>query len=116
MRSTVSWALETCELRQGRAASVVARWSHSEETDSLGLEGLDGLDVRVNVISDRLERADELLGLINDCLVLENGTVVGKVDGGGLLAERCSRALGVGVALAEGLQRGDGLCSRALLC
>lgn len=65
--------------------------------------------MRIYVVCDRLERSDELLSLVNDSLVLENRAVVGEVDGRGLLAEGRGRALGVGVALAERLQCGNGL-------
>jgi hypothetical protein len=51
---------------------------------SFRLESFNGLDVVVDIVSNRLEVLQELLGLIHDSLVLENGAVVSKVNGGGL--------------------------------
>jgi len=77
----------------------------------LGLEGLNSFNVGVDIISNGLEVRHKLLDLVNDGLVLENGSVVGKVDGGGLGGERMLQTLSLAVPLAEGLEGGDGLLS-----
>jgi hypothetical protein len=46
-------------------------------------------------------------------LVLEDGSVGGEVDGGGLLRELLDLAAGVLVALLEGLEGGNGLATEA---
>lgn len=60
-------------------------------------------------MSDRLEVLQELLGLIDNSLVLEHRAVVCKVDGGRLGGVLCVYPLCVAVTLAEGLESGDGL-------
>lgn len=81
--------------------------------DGLDLEGLDGLDLAGDVVGGGLEGLEALLDLVDDGLVLEDGAVVGEVDGGGLLRELLDLAAGVLVALLEGLQGGDGLAAEA---
>lgn len=54
------------------------------KTYSLGLESLNGLNLLIHVISDRLEVTEELLGFINDSLVFEDRSIVGEVNSGGL--------------------------------
>lgn len=81
--------------------------------DGLGLEGLNGLELSGHVIGDGLEGAEPLLDLVDDGLVLEDGSVGGEVDGGGLLGEDLELAAGVLVALLEGLEGGDGLATEA---
>jgi len=66
--------------------------------------------VGIHVICDNLELLQKLLDVVNDCLVLQDGAVVRKVDGGGLSCVLRLDALGVAVPFAEGLQSGDGLC------
>jgi len=52
--------------------------------NGLCLEGLDGLNMGVDVVCHGLEVCQEFFGLVDDGLVLEDGAVVGKVYGGGL--------------------------------
>mgnify|MGYP007051635911 CR=1 FL=1 len=77
---------------------------------SLGFEGLNGLEGCANVVGDGLELLQELLGLVNDSLVLQNGAVMSEVDGGGLIGVGGRHSLGVSVTLAEGLDSSNGLC------
>ena len=81
-----------------------------KNTHRLDLEGLDRLQVRRHVVRHGLEAGEGLLRLVDDGLVLEDGTVVRKVDGGGLRGELRRDALGIRMSLAEGLQARDGLC------
>ena len=80
-------------------------------TYGLGLESLNSLDVCANIVSDGLEVFEKLLSLINDSLVLQDGTVVSEVDGCRLSSECALNTLGIHVPLAEGLEGGNGLCS-----
>ncbi len=64
-----------------------------------------------DIVAYGLEVFEELLGIINHSLVLEDGAVVGKVDSFRLSLQLCVYLLGVAVALAEGLESGDGLCT-----
>ena len=75
--------------------------------DSLRLERLDSLDLPVHIVRLGLESVELLLNVVDDSLVLEDGSVVGEVDGLGLLGEDGNLATGVVVALLELLQ-GDG--------
>ena len=45
-------------------------------THSLGLERLDGFDVRVDVVRHRLKVTQDLLCFVDDSLVLQHGAVV----------------------------------------
>lgn len=79
--------------------------------DSLSLEGVDGLDLAVDVVGEGLEVLEALLDLVDNGLVLEGRAVGGEVDGGGLLRELLDAAAGVVVALLESLQGGHGLAA-----
>lgn len=81
--------------------------------DGLGLEGLDGLDLAVDIVGLGLEGLEALLDLVDDGLVLEEGAVLGKVDLGGLFGQLLDLALGIVIARLEGLQRGDRLATQA---
>lgn len=79
--------------------------------DGLGLEGVNGLQLSADIVADGSEGLESLLDLVDDGLVLEDGSVLGEVDGGGLLAELLDLAADVLVALLEGLEGGDGLAT-----
>lgn len=81
--------------------------------DSLGLKGLDSLELAVEVVCGGLEGIESLLDLVNDSLVLEGGPVVGKVDSSRQLGQLLDLALGGIVTRLEGLQRGHGLPAQA---
>lgn len=81
--------------------------------DGLGLEGIDGLQLAGDIVGDGLEGSESLLDLLDDGLVLEDGSVGGEVDGGGLLGKGLELAAGVLVALLEGLEGGNGLATEA---
>lgn len=81
--------------------------------DGLGLEGIDGLQLARDIVGDGLEGSESLLDLLDDGLVLEDGSVGGEVDGGGLLGKGLELAAGVLVALLEGLEGGNGLAAEA---
>lgn len=83
--------------------------------DGLGLESLDGLDLPVYVVGLGLVGAELLLDVVDDGLVLEDGAVVGEVDGLGLLGEDGDLAAGVIVALLERLEGGSGVATEAEL-
>ena len=83
-------------------------------THSLSLERLNGLDLRVHVVGDGLEVLQDLLGLVDDRLVLEDGAVVRKVDCRGLRCESVARQRRIVVALPERLQSRNGLCTRVV--
>jgi hypothetical protein len=65
--------------------------------------------MRIHVIRHGLELLQQLLGLIDDGLVLQDGAVVRDIDGGGLRGVLVVDELGVVVPFAEGLEGGDGL-------
>lgn len=81
--------------------------------DGLSLEGVNGLQLAVDVVGNGFEGLEALLDLVDDGLVLERGPVVGKVDRRGLFRQLLDLATGVFVALLEGLQRGDGLATQS---
>ena len=72
--------------------------------DSLGLVGLDGLDLAVDVVLLDLESVELLLDVVDDGSVLQDGAVVGEVDLLGLLGKDLDLAARVIVALLEGLE------------
>jgi len=65
--------------------------------------------MRIHIIRHGLELLQQLLGLIDDGLVLQDGAVVRDIDGGGLRGVLVVDELGVVVPFAEGLEGGDGL-------
>lgn len=81
--------------------------------DSLGLEGVNGLDLSADVVGGGLESVESLLDLVDDGLVLQEGSVGGEVNRRGLLGEHLDLAAGILVALLEGLQGSDGLATEA---
>lgn len=83
-----------------------------EDTHSLGLEGVDGLELSLNVVGDRLELGKDLLGLVYDILVAEELVVVGKVDVGVLLLELGELTLCVVGTLAEGGDLSKGVLAK----
>lgn len=83
--------------------------------DGLGLEGVDGLELPVDIVLLWLEGGELLLDLVDDGLVLEHAAVVGKVDGLGMFAQLLELAAGVVVALLEGDQRVGGAAPEAQL-
>ena len=72
--------------------------------DSLGLVGLNGLDLAVDVVLLDLESVELLLDVVDDGGVLQDGAVVGEVDLLGLLGQDLDLAARVVVALLEGLE------------
>ena len=66
--------------------------------------------MRADVVGHGLEVAQDLLGLVDDGLVLEHGAVVLEVEGRRLRRQRVARQLRVMVPLAERLKRCDRLC------
>lgn len=80
------------------------------KTYSLRLKCFNGLDLCVHIISHGLEVLQKLLGLINNGLVFKDGTIVGKIDIGGLAGILSIETLSVTMAFPEGLQRRDGFC------
>lgn len=81
--------------------------------DSLGLEGIDGLQLAVDIVGGGLEVLEVVLDLVDDGLVLEDVPVVGEVNGLRLLGKDLDLAAGVIVALLEGLERSGGLAAEA---
>lgn len=78
---------------------------------SLGLEGVDGLQLAVDIVGGGLETLEVVLDLVDDGLVLEHVAVVGKVDGLRLLGKDLDLAAGVVIALLESLERAGGLAA-----
>ena len=79
-------------------------------TYSLGLEGLDSLDVSADIVCHGLVARQNFFCLIDNGLVLQNRAVVREVYGGRLSLKLAMYPLGVGVTLAEGLEGSDSLC------
>lgn len=65
------------------------------------LEGLDTPELLVHIVRLGLESFEVLLNLVDDLRVLEDGAIVTKVDGGGLVGELLDAAAGVIVAFLE---------------
>ena len=81
--------------------------------DGLGLEGIDGLQLSADIVGDGLEGGESLLDLVDNSLVLQDGSVGGEVDGGSLLGKDLELAAGILVSLLEGLEGGNGLTAKA---
>lgn len=79
------------------------------DTHSLGLEGLNSLDGAADVVGHRLEVLQQLLGLVNNSLVLQHRAVMSEIDGCRLRGVLVGEPLGIGVSLSEGLNSGNGL-------
>ena len=70
---------------------------------SFGFECLNSLDLNIRVALNRFEVLEKLLSLINNSLILENRTVLGEIDSGRLGGILAMQALGIAMALPEGL-------------
>lgn len=81
--------------------------------ESLGLKGLDGLELLGDVVGDGLEVLVGGLDLVDNVLVLEGAAVGGEVDLGGLGGEVEELLAGLVIALAEGVEGGDGGASES---
>jgi hypothetical protein len=79
-------------------------------TNSCSLEGLDGLDVRIHIISNGLEVLEDLFSLVNDGLVLQDGAVVIEVDGAGEAGVGTLETLSLAMTFTESLESRNGLC------
>lgn len=79
----------------------------------LNLEGLDSLDLPVDIVGGGLEGLESLLNLVDDGLVLQGGAVLGEVDLGGLLLEELELAASIFVSLLKGLEGGHRLAAEA---
>lgn len=64
--------------------------------------------MRADIVCHGLEVPQQLLRLVDNGLVLENGAVVCEVDSGGLRGVVVRETHGVTISLAESLQRGNG--------
>lgn len=83
---------------------------------SLGLEGLNGLDLPVDIVRLGLEGVEASLNLIDNGSVLENGAVVREVDGLRLLLKDSHFAARIVIALLEGLQGCGRVSLKTELC
>lgn len=81
--------------------------------NSLGLEGVDGLQLTVDIVGSGLEGLEVVLELIDDGRVLQDAAVVAEVNGLGLLGQDLDLAASLVVALLESLERGGGLAAEA---
>ncbi len=81
--------------------------------DSLGLEGINGLQLAGNIVGGGLEVLELVLDLVDDGLVLQDAAVTGEVDGLRLLGKELNLAARIVVTLLESLQRGSGLAAEA---
>lgn len=91
------------------------RHNNNKLSYSFGLESLYGLDVCACVISNRIEVLQKLLGFINNGLVLQDRTVVRKIDSCGLRRVLGLETRSVSMAFTEGLQSGNGFCIDVVL-
>jgi len=57
----------------------------------------------IRVALNRFEVLEKLLSLINNSLILQNRTVLGEIDSGRLGGILAMQALGIAMALPEGL-------------
>jgi hypothetical protein len=81
--------------------------------NSLGLEGVDGLQLAVDIVGSGLEGLEVVLELVDDGLVLQDAAVVAEVNGLGLLRQDLDLAASIVVALLESLEGGGGLAAEA---
>jgi hypothetical protein len=81
-----------------------------DDTHSTTLEGVNSRGELGDVVGDGLEFAQNLLGLLDGSLVLQDGLVSSQVDfrDGGL--ERSVLGSGSGVSGSEGTELGEGFC------
>ena len=79
-------------------------------THGLALESVNRLQLSLDIVVDGLEGLEELLSLGDDVLVLEDGSVVLKVDGLGRLRVGRVGEASVGSTLPERRQSSEGLC------
>lgn len=70
--------------------------------------------MHANIIRDGLEVTQNLLRLVDDGLVLQDGAVMRQVDRCRLGIELAGDALGIRVTLAECLQGGNGFCKECV--
>jgi len=61
----------------------------------------------VHAIGDKFELLQDLLCLVNNGLVLQHEPVMGEIDCRRLVVILMRQPLGLGVMLAEGLERSD---------
>jgi len=78
--------------------------------DSPSLERIDDTGDLAQVVSDGLEGGEDLFGVLNGRLVLQDGLVSGHVDGRDRVGEGGVLGRGGGVSSSEGRDLGDGLC------
>jgi len=83
--------------------------------DGLRLEGLNRLDLSVDIVLLWLESAELLLEVVDDGLVLEHAAVVREVDSLWLLGQKLHLATGVVVALLECYESVGGISFEAEL-
>lgn len=81
--------------------------------NSLGLEGVNGLELAVDIVGSGLEGLEVVLELVDDSLVLQDAAVVAEVNSLGLLGEDLDLAASLVIALLESLERGSGLAAEA---
>lgn len=89
--------------------TIPRRFINGKNTNGLGFERFDGLDVSADVVCHGLERLENALSLIDDSLVLNQRAVLGDVDGGGLGGQLVVDTESLGVSLAESLEGCNGL-------
>ena len=82
------------------------------DTNSLGLESINGLELSLNIVGDRLELAQDLLSLADDILVAKDLVVVSKVDVGVLLLELSELTLSTVGTLTESGDLSKGLLAK----
>lgn len=81
--------------------------------NSLGLEGVNGLQLAADIVGNGLEGLEVVLELVDDGLVLQDAAVVAEVNGLGLLGQDLNLAASLVAALLESLEGGGGLAAEA---
>lgn len=81
--------------------------------NSLGLEGINSLQLAVDIVGNGLEGLEVVLELVDDGLVLQDAAVVAEVNGLGLLGQDLDLAASLVVALLESLEGDGGLAAEA---
>lgn len=84
-----------------------------QDTNSLGLESVDSLELSLNIVGDGLELGEDLLSLVDDVLVTEDLVVVSKVDVGGLLLELRELTLSIVGTLTESRDLSESVFAKA---
>lgn len=111
----VCWLVGDGDKRVGKQNAMQCDTSSNKSqrnTNSLGFESINSLELSLNIISDRLELAQNLLSLVDNILVTEKLVVVGEINLGVLLLELSELTLSIVGTLTESRDLSEGLLTK----